>query len=40
MALSVFNTSSDSSKFEILDIPTDCDAKRIDLIEILLSELT
>ena len=36
----VFNTSSDSSKFEIFEIPTACEAKSIDLIEILLSELT
>ena len=40
IVFSAFITSSDSSKFEILDIPTACDARSTDLIEILLSELT
>ena len=40
IALSEFKTSSDSNRFEILDVPTACEAKSIDLIEILLSEPT
>jgi hypothetical protein len=35
-----FKTSSDSSKLEIFEIPTACEARSTDLIEILLSELT
>jgi len=40
IVLSEFNTSSDSRRFEILDVPTACEANSIDLIEILLSEPT
>ena len=40
IAFKVLKISSDSNKFEILEIPTACEANSIDRIEILLSELT